>query len=392
MTLGFSRLAREPVGPSQVTLLISLTAGLTFFASAFTYSVETWQENMARYLVGTDIRLNQPMDEQTDLPSLAEIPGITATTQVIRAGVTFLLTEYERLDLNLLAVDPESFTAVVTYPPGISRYSIAQILGTFQTDSHDILPVVISSNAKTRHLDIGDQLMFELAGETYPVEIVGIIINFPLVGDMFAITDSTQFTRRVDTESLAVTDQGTREIWMAVDPNAHETVIAGLVQAGFGDSIVGNSQTQLDLFQNNLVFREVVTAFELNALVLIPLSVVGFTLILMFSARRREGEFSVLQAMGLSKIQLRGLLLLEGLIFVTLGFLIGIGIGLGLSTLMQPFLAQILPPLGDGFVLSQMLVDWPDMSLRFAILMGFYGVGILVLIVSAIRNPRSADF
>ena len=108
--------------------------------------------------------------------------------------------------------------------------------------------------------------------------------------------------------------------------------------------------------------------------------------------QRRDSEFSVLQAIGLSKNQLGGLLLLEGCIFVILGSLIGIGIGFGLSTLMQPFLAQILPPLGGRFVLNQMLADWPDVILRIAALVGFYGVGLFILTVSAIRNLRSAEF
>ena len=391
-TLGFSRLARQPVGPSQVTLLISLTAGFTFFASTFTYSIENWQQIMARYLVGADIRLRQPLLEPLDATGLVESPGVTGMTQVIRAEAIFQVNEYLRLDFDLLAVDPATFPSVVSYPPGISPYSMVQIMRVLQPDSPDVLPVVISSNATTNHLNIGDQITLELGGETYPSEVVGIVVNFPLVDDVFAITDLSRFAHQVDLESMSLTDQGSREIWMAIDPDEHDTVIAQMVEAGLSDSILGNSQTQVEIFQNNLVFREVTAAFELNALVLIPLSVVGFFLIQVFSAQRRAVEFNILQALGLSKPQLRGLLLVEGFIFVALGLLVGTGIGFGLATMMQPFLSQILPSLGRGFVMSQMLVDWPEMGVRFIILIGFYGVGLLVLMISAIRNPRSAQF
>jgi ABC-type lipoprotein release transport system permease subunit len=389
-TLGFSRLTRQPVGPSQVTLLISLTVGLTFFASVFTTSIENWQQNMARYLVGADIRLNQPLLEPPEANSHVETPGITGITQVMRVEATFLVNEYQRLDFDLLAVDPATFPLVVSYPPGISQYSMGQIMGVLQSDSPNVIPVVISSNATTRHLDIGDQITLEMGGGTYISEVVGIIVNFPLVEDVFAITDLSRFSQMVDLESIALTDQGSREIWMAVDPDEHETVIAKLVQTGLGDSIVGNSQAQLEIFRNNLVFREVTTAFELNAMILIPLSVAGFFLIQLFSTQRREAEFNILQAIGLSKSQLRGLLLFEGFIFVGLGLLVGTGIGFGLATMMQPFLAQILPPLGSDFVLNQMLIDWPEMGVRFVVLLGFYGIGLLVLMISAIRNLRSA--
>ena len=108
--------------------------------------------------------------------------------------------------------------------------------------------------------------------------------------------------------------------------------------------------------------------------------------------QRRAAEFNILQAMGFSNIQLRGLLLFEGFVFVALGLLVGAGIGFGLATMMQPFLSQILPSLGRGFVLNQMLINWPEMGLRFAALIGFYGVGLLVLLISTIRNLRSAQF
>jgi len=391
-TLGFTRLSRQPVGPSQVTLLISMTAGITFFAAIFTNSIQNWQQEMARYVVGTDFRLSQPLVESVDSTELVGSPGVTATTQVIRVDAAFLVNEYQSLDFDLLAIDPDTFPSVVSFPPGISPYSVEQIVRILQPDSPGLLPVVISSNAITRHLNIGDQITLEIGAETFPVEVVGIIVNFPLVDGIFAITNLAQWVQQVDLETITLSNLGTREMWMAVEPGQHETVLTMLVEAGFGDSIVGNSKAQLEIFQNNLVFREVNTAFELNALVLIPLSVAGFLLIQLFSTRRREAEFNVLQAMGLSKSQLRGLLLFEGFFFIALGLLVGSGIGFGLATMMQPFLSQILPAHGGGFVLNQILIDWSEMGGRLVALIGFYGVGLLVLMISAIRNLRSVQF
>jgi len=347
---------------------------------------------MARYVVGADIRLRQSLIDQPETTILVESPGITGMTQVIRVEVTSLVDEYQRLEFDLLAVDPATFPSVGSYPPGISPYSMVQIMRVLQRDSPNVLPVVISSSANTRHLNIGDQITMELGIETYTVEIVGIIVNFPLLDDFFAITDLSQLTQLVDLESLTLTDRGSGEIWMAVDPDEHETVVAKLDEAGLKDSIVGNSRTQLEIFQNNLVFREVITAFDLNALVLIPLSVVGFFLIQLFSAQRREAEFNILRAMGLSKYQLRGLLMFEGIIFIALGLLVGTGIGYGMAAMMQPFFSQILPQLGRGFVLNQMLIDWPEMGVRLLALIGFYGVGLLVLMLSTLRTLRSAQF
>jgi ABC-type lipoprotein release transport system permease subunit len=323
--------------------------------------------------------------------SLSADKGVTSITQVIRGQAVFMVNEYQRLDFDLLAVDPITFPEVVSFPPGISPYSIEQILSVLELDSPDLLPVVVSSSIHTRHLNIGDQITLEMGAETYLSEVVGIIVNFPLVDDVFAITDLSRFVQLVDLESMALENRGTRETWLAVDPDAHKNLLTKLTEAGFGDSIVGNSQAQLKVIQNNLVYSEVTTAFNLNALVLVPLSVVGYTLIQVFTAQRRAVEFSILQSMGFSRPQIRRLLLLEGFMFVMLGILIGTGIGFGLSTLMQPFLAQILPPLGGGFVLTQLEIDWSEIGFRFVALVVFYGVGLLLLMVRTIRHLRSVQ-
>jgi ABC-type antimicrobial peptide transport system permease subunit len=213
-----------------------------------------------------------------------------------------------------------------------------------------------------------------------------------LLDDVFAISDLSQFVQQVDLEFMTLMDQGSRETWLAVDPGKHDTVVAKLNQTGFEDWIVGDSRVQLEVLQNNLVFREVTTAFALNALILIPLSVVGFFLIQLFSTHRRAAEFNVLQVMGLSKTQLRGVLILEGFIFISVGVLIGVGVGFGLTIVMQPFLSQILPPLRGGIVLDQILINWSEVVVRFAALIGFYGIGYFILLISAFHNQRSAQF
>jgi len=390
--LVFTRLARQPVGPNQITLLISLTAGLTLFASAFSTSIENWQQSMARYVTGADIRIRQPLLKPFDAAGLPYQPTDTQQTEVIRTEATILLDEYLRLDFDLLAVDPETLPNVISYPPGVSSFSIEQIMGVLHSSSPDVLPIVIASSIHTNHLNVGDPVTLELNKEMYPAEVVGIIINFPLLDNLFAITDLAQFSGQAYLEALDLTNQATREVWLSTDPSQQKALITQLNEAGLGTLIVGNSQSQLEVFKNNLVFREVATAFDLNAMILIPLSVVGFFLIQLFSIQRRTAEFNILQTIGLSKSQLRSLLLREGVLFILLGTLLGIGIGYGLTIMMQPFLAQILPALSGNLVLKQVLVNGTEAGIRFLILIGFYGIALLILMISAVRYQRNAQF
>jgi len=299
--------------------------------------------------------------------------------------------EYQILDFDLFALNLETFPSVVSYPPNTSAYTIADIMNVIKTDAADTLPVVISSNPNTLHLNIGDTLTWEMGSNSYRLGIVGIIVNFPLADGAFAITDLSAFINLVDLDTLGLTDYGSRETWLALEPDSTDTVVNHLVETGFGDQIVANAQVQRDILENNLVFREVLTAFELNALILIPLSVVGFTLIQTTSARRRSDEFSVLESMGLSRNQLVGLLLAEGLIFIILGMAIGTGIGFGLSRLMEPFLSQILPPLRENLYLTQLLINWRAVGMRYVGLVLFYGAALLFLIIRTVRNQSSGQ-
>lgn len=387
----FSRFSRSPVSPSQITLLVSLTAGLTLFASALTTSIQDWQGDMARFMVGADIRLQQPMEKATEDLNLPGATGISGKTEVIRATVPILVDEFQVLDFDLFAVDLDSFPSVVSYPPGISAYSIGDILNVIKTDTPNVLPVVISSNATTHHLNIGDNLTWNLGSNSYLLEIVGIIINFPLADRVFAITDLSAFTQQVDLSTLVLTDRGSRETWMAVEPDKNEAVLNALIDAGFGDQIAGNSKAQMRILQNNLVYREVLTAFELNALFLVPLSVVGFSLIQTHAAQGRSGEFGILRAMGFSKSQRRGMLLLEGLIFIFLGLILGTGIGFGLTRLMEPYLSQILPPLRGDLYLTRILFNWGAVGIRYAALVLLYGIALFAIITRAVRNQSSGQ-
>jgi ABC-type lipoprotein release transport system permease subunit len=267
-----------------------------------------------------------------------------------------------------------------------------QIMSALNQESTSVLPLVISSNFRTQHLGIGEQISLEIGEEALPCEVIGIIVNFPMLGDGFAITDLSLFTNLVDMELLDLTGQGVRETWLAVDPAGHQNLINNLEESGLGNSIVGSSFQKLAAYQNNLVFQEVTTAFELNAMILVPLSVVGFTLIQILSARRRTPEFTVLQAMGFSRNHLWRLVFLEGLIYIALGLSIGIGIGYGFVYLMQPLLSQILPVLNEGFVMNQITFEWRETGVRFLILVGLYMIGLILLLAPRGKNQRLAQF
>jgi ABC-type lipoprotein release transport system permease subunit len=212
-----------------------------------------------------------------------------------------------------------------------------------------------------------------------------------MVTGAYAITNLSQFSHLLNLETLENQELRVWETLISTFPDEHTSVVNALIEAGMDEQITGNSHEKLKTFENNLVYREVTTAFELNALILVPISLVGFFMIQSFSARRRSDEFNLLQALGLSKSQIRRLLIFEGSSFIVFGLLLGTVIGIVLAILMQPFLTQLLPQIKTGFAITKIQIDWGNVGLRFFILSLLYGISLFVYLVGTMRNLKSAQ-
>jgi ABC-type antimicrobial peptide transport system permease subunit len=114
------------------------------------------------------------------------------------------------------------------------------------------------------------------------------------------------------------------------------------------------------------VAQETLGAFELNAFMLIGLSVGVFLLVHFFSARRRLFEFSLLRAAGMSTRQLLTLLTLEGGIMMGLGLAAGTAVGAGLARIMHRSSPAPSASALGGEALVRILVNWLQVSGYYA--------------------------
>lgn len=372
LPLGLARLARDPLGPSRVVLLISLTAGLTLFASAFSHSLTVNQRRAAHYQAGADLRVDlvrTPEDSVTSLPGLLTISPVFRTRmQEIGKGL-----------IPLLAIDPDTFDQVTGYPPGLTHLSIADITAVLQGDTAaGVLPAVLSYSALSPDKSIGDQLVYSLSGTPLTFEIRGLIVNFPTLSDEFIVTSLPKLAEQMgQTNPLAF--KGPNELWLDVESARHTEIASAIASTG---TIVEDAQYDLRVLQNSILGQGITSAFKLNALVLASLSLTGFLLIHYFMARQRAYEFSVLRATGLSARQLMTLLATESLIVMALGLLAGTGIGYGLVQLMRPYLSWALSVDAPVY---QILIDWWAVARLYLALVLFYGAMTLLLLATLAR-------
>ena len=120
-------------------------------------------------------------------------------------------------------------------------------------------------------------------------------------------------------------------------------------------------------------------ALQLNALVLVSFSVTVFFLTHLFTAQEREREFGILRAMGLSSRQWLILLLLEGVLVLFLGLVIGAIVGLGLSYIMNPYLARALTGGSLGITVEQASVSGSVVARSYVLLIVIYGSALAIL-------------
>ncbi|UCH59172.1 MAG: hypothetical protein JSV61_13260 [Anaerolineales bacterium] len=383
LPLGFTKMARQPIESTRAILLISMTAGLTFFATVFNNSINTWHENMATYTAGTDFRIEYLTDEPEFINKIKELPEVAASAQVYRGEFNYQFDEFQEFSIDLLAVEPESFSRVVSYPNGLSPFTMQEVMKVLEPETMDAIPVVVSDNRMHRHLGLHDQLIYEFGLEEVVFDVSGIIVEFPLLKQPFAVANLAVLRESVDLNSSLIINRGEWELWLKAKPGQHNNVYEGILEIAKEFSleeniIKGNSSKQFESFRADLVSQEATAAFQLNSILLIPLSVIGFLMIQIFSAWKRKPESTILQKLGFSIAQFRQMMVLEWSLVVFFGLGIGIFIGYGLTTLMEPYHATLLATTIGTSSNNPLSIPWNAVGFRFLILLILYGLTVFL--------------
>jgi putative ABC transport system permease protein len=401
LPMGITRLSRDLAGPRRIVLLFSITTGLIFFATVFEGSIAQRQKDIAHYLTGADLRVALPLDSriaQEDIEATSQLPGILAASSVYRGQVRWgqqMTGMVNWMIVDLFAVDTATFDRVAFFPANASNRPIPSVLDDLRVPVKDWLPVVVSPQALPRNGKVGDLMECQIGQHKYVFQVRGIIDRFPTLKEPFAITDLSELEKRVNLGAIELASFGARELWLSTEPAQHDALaqtlqeqeIDPIIAATFKSGrVAGDAQARLRSFQVDLIAQITTTAFKLNAFMLVVLSSANFLLIQILSARRRQLEFGVLRAMGLSVLQLLVLLALEGLIMLVLGLLIGTGVGYGLAHIMRPFLSLTLASSLGGYAIDQITVHWPTIARLYAGLSGVYAFALALLLLDLMHS------
>jgi putative ABC transport system permease protein len=395
LPLGLTRIARNPQRLSWIVLLISLASGLILFAKIYSESLNSTQVQIARYIAGSNLRLDA---NQIQNSHIAEIEEVLPISQVLRGRVQ----ENSGRGITILAVDPETFVNVSEYPSGMTNLTIDIIMqainqpaeidqgeestSTVNTNSEPkqttpAIPAIISYSTLPKGGKIGDHLELLMAGQPITFEIRGIIADFPTLSTDFLIVNSNTFENVVST-SIA-TQLRNSEYWISTDEQNHDQLVS---LPFIRNAILADSTKILNIIRNNIMTLGTVRAFGLNGLILAIISLVGLLLANYFSFRQREYEFGILRAYGLSRGQSNLLLVSEGILVLVLGLISGIILGYSLTKLMRPYISLAVSRTLPGMTVHQIDINWLSVATIVGLLTALYCIAMALIVFALWRS------
>lgn len=261
------------------------------------------------------------------------LEGVEHAAKVLRTNANAVVSGRSKGQGNLLAIRNDQFANVAWFRldmfPKYHPYAYLHALGQFEN------AVVVSEKfAEENLLKPGDAISLVIQQNRLEFIIVGTVPYWPsLYPD-----ESPFFIANID----YIYDQIPLipyEVWLKMEDGALVApIIEGLQQNNIQISSIEDVRRQLITEARHPTRGGVFGILSLGFLISVIISLIGYLLYWFFNLSSRVVQFGVLRAMGLSRKQLTGMLLLEQIFTAGLSILLGLGIGRLASYLYLPFL------------------------------------------------------
>ncbi len=357
-------LARQPGSYRGPMLLLILTLSLSTFSASMAATLDGALNQAIRYQVGAATQLietgesteqpqggqqpgGQPQQPDTvDIREEArflfvpvddhlEVPGITAATRVGTYDATLQLGGVNQQS-QLVGIDRVDLPKVITNfdPAWGGGQSLGALMNLLARTPEGVL---VSRNALERGLNVGDTLpaVLSLYGDRREVRFV-ILAAIDLWPGYYP-QDGPIIVANLDYIFDQMGGQYPYDVWIARDPAARlDEIAAGVRQLGITLIDVRDAATLIREEQARPSRQGLFGLLSVGFIAAGALTLLGFLLSALITARRRAIELGVLRAMGLSGLSVAVALVVEQLTLVAAGIAAGTGIGLLAATLVVP--------------------------------------------------------
>ena len=269
------------------------------------------------------------------------------------------------------------------------KESVRNIRGIYRLPTAGAVEAVISrSIEESAEISIGDIVMVQVSGLLVPVQVNGVIENFPTINPDrlgFMLVDIEDILGHLNIlgSSYSVSPN---EFFVSKTDGQEDPLedITELVR--FGGRVYGVDKEMEDILGDPLSGAGWKAMVLLSLVVVLIASAFTYAAYLLLFSRRSKGEIGFLESMGLSSLQLRAMLAFEHLTVVAIGIGLGTWAGFQMSQLMVGSLAvtedgmEVMPP----FIL---MTDWTLMMPTYVLM----GTVFLVCLLTLARSAGKLD-
>jgi putative ABC transport system permease protein len=394
-------LARQPSAYRGPLLLLILTLSLAAFSASMAATLDSALTTAIGYQIGAATQLletgestaqqpggqNQPptqVDIQEEPRYLfvpvsdhLEVPGITAATRVGTYS-----------DVAIQLGGASSRVQLV----GIDRVDFPKVIGRFDREWGDGQPlgalmnllarnadgVLVTRDLLAKGLKIGDPLptLVKIDDDQRQVrfKIVGVIDLWP----GFYPQDGPIVVANLNYIFDEMSGQYPYDVWIDRDPAADlDAIAAGVRKLGIALVDVRDAATLIDEAQSQPQRQGLFGLLSVGFFAAGGLTLLGFLLAALITARRRAIELGVLRALGMSGTQVAVALIVEQLLLVVAGIAAGTGIGLLAARLIVPLLQVGAGP-HPGTPVSPPQLAWEQVGIIY----GVFGVALLITLMA----------
>lgn len=262
-----------------------------------------------------------------------QMPGVEAATRVLKTNGDVVVSGQSLGKGEVMGIDNEQFAKVAWFRKDLfpmHPYHYLDALGKYD-ESGIIIPDKI---AQQYQLKQGDQISITIGDQPVDFIIVAILPYWP---SMY-LGDKPFFIANLD----YIYDQAPivpYEVWLKMKEKAPlSPIITALQRKGIELFHVTDVRSELAMQSKHPTRGGVFGILSMGFLISVIISLLGYLLFWFFNLMRRILQFGILRAMGLSRKQLTGMLLLEQLFTAGLSIILGILLGKIASYLFLPFL------------------------------------------------------
>lgn len=405
--LSFGRLARSS-NYNGVLLLLVITVGLSVFTASLAKTLDNNVYERSYFKVGADVVLDEAViGATTESPygsdSSSDSSSDSTTTKAATLGLVVPSSDALRIPgvknaSRIAQVAVRADTGEQGHVFGIERLTFPRV-AFFRRDFTDrSLPVLMNELALNQQaalvnreylaakgLGVGDIVTVRVNNQEntrLELTVVGVLEMLPTVyPDAESTTVPFYAVTNLNYLETLLGYPMTGQIWLSVKPDINVTEIFTQAEGiGFRLNSLTSALQEVQTEQGRLERVGLFGFLSVGFMVISFLSMLGLMIYAFISLRQWTIQFGVLRAVGLTSLQLVSLVILEQLVVVLAGMIVGAGFGIWMSYLFLPFLQVSyattlpLPPI-------IVLVAWEGIWRVYSIV----GAALLIVVFGMIR-------